>query len=150
MPDSPQPRNPVSVLVADDDRGLLKFIEMAFRNAGYAVSTAIDGATAVTAVKQRRFDLLVLDILMPGATGWEVLEAAIAETPVGGKLPRAILVTGFNQEYVVDFSLLQKEGVGAMLLKPFTPQTLVDEAARVLEGPAKVARASTPASTPAL
>ncbi len=121
-----------SVLIADDDPGLLAALGIAFRKAGYAVESAADGERGLETVGRRRFDLLVLDILMPGATGWEVLARAIERTPAGEPLPRAILMTGFNQEYVVDIRVLREEGVGAMLLKPFPAATLLDEAARLL------------------
>ena len=86
----------------------------------------------------KRYDLLVLDILMPGATGWEVHARALERVPAGSHLPRAILMTGFQQEYVVDFRVLQEEGVGAMLLKPFPASTVLDEAARLLAEPPPV------------
>jgi CheY-like chemotaxis protein len=123
---------PVSVLLADDDPGVLGTLAIAFRRAGYAVETAADGARALALLESRPFDLLVLDILMPGATGWEVLARAVERTAPGAALPRAIVMTGFHQEYVVDMGLLRQEGVGAMLLKPFPATDILDEAERVL------------------
>ncbi len=128
-----------SVLLADDDPDLVKVLAMAFRAAGLQVTTAGDGATALEILAMGGFDVLVLDILMPGATGWEVLARAIEGAPPGSPLPRAILMTGFNQEYVVDMRLLQQEGVAAMLLKPFPASTLIEEIRRVLSVPPQVA-----------
>jgi CheY-like chemotaxis protein len=128
----PPPRALASILVADDDPGLVGVLSIAFKAAGYKVTTAPDGTKGLAAVEQARFDVLVLDVLMPGATGWEVLQSAIDRTPLGKALPRAIMMTGFNQEYVVDMSLLRREGVSAMLLKPFPASLLVDEVRRAL------------------
>ena len=64
-----------------------------------------------------------------------MLARAIETTPAGKPLPRAVLITGFNQEYVLDFQLLQEEGVSAMLLKPFTATVILDEVERVLAMP---------------
>jgi CheY-like chemotaxis protein len=121
-----------TVLIADDDAGLVQALAIAFRAAGFKVTTAEDGTSALDALGKARFDVLVLDILMPGATGWEVLQRAIDRTPLGKALPRAVMMTGFNQEYVVDLAALRREGVSAMLLKPFTPDNLIDEVHRAL------------------
>ena len=128
-----------SILLADDDSSVLQTLSMAFRADGHRVEAASDGARALEALEKGRFEVLVLDILMPGATGWEVLAKAIEATPAGSPLPRAILITGFNQEYVVDMALLRQEGVAAMLLKPFTATALLDEIRRVLSLPPEFA-----------
>lgn len=133
MPENPIPR---SVLVADDDPSVLQILALAFRKAGYEVEAAEDGARALARIEARRHDLLVLDILMPGATGWEVLARAVERTPPGGDLPRAILVTGFHSEYVLDLEVLRQEGVAAMLFKPFSATDILEEADRVLAAPA--------------
>src|SRR5690349_7030099 len=116
-----------SILVADDDPAILGTLTMAFRLAGHRVEGAGDGTKALEAIDAGTYDLLVLDILMPGATGWEVLARAIERTPAGAPLPRAILITGFNQEYVVDIGMLRREGAAGMLLKPFTATEILDE-----------------------
>ena len=131
MPESAAPVN-ASILLADDDPSLIQVLAFAFRAAGHRVVAAGDGTLALEALEKGRYDILVLDILMPGATGWEVLARAIEQTPPGSPLPRAILITGFNQEYVVDMTLLRREGVAAMLLKPFTAACLLEEIQRVL------------------
>ena len=134
MSDAATP-NDCTILLADDDAAVLQVLGFAFKKAGYHVTTAADGTQAMAALEGKRYDLMVLDILMPGATGWEVLAKAIAATPPGKPLPRALLITGFNQEYVLDFRLLQEEGVSGMLLKPFTASAILDEVERVLAMP---------------
>ena len=122
----------VSVLLAEDDPSALQVLAFALRSAGYAVECAPDGARALEALDRSRHDLFVLDILMPGATGWEVLARALQITPPGQPLPRVILMTGFHQEFVLDMELLRREGASSMLLKPFKASVLLDEARRVL------------------
>jgi two-component system chemotaxis response regulator CheY len=121
-----------SVLLADDDPGVLQSLAFALRGAGHRVTAAEDGEKALAALEAGDFDVLVLDILMPGATGWEVLARAVERTPAGSPLPRAVLMTGFHQEYVVDMRVLRQEGVSAMLLKPFPPSEVLDEVRRAL------------------
>lgn len=148
MAESPAPSN-ASVLLADDDPDLVAVLALAFRASGLQVTTAGDGSAALEALESGRFDVLVLDILMPGATGWEVLARALEGTAAGSPLPRAILMTGFNQEYVVDMRLLQQEGVAAMLLKPFPATTLIEEIRRALSLPPQVAQPRAPQAAPA-
>lgn len=138
MTEGPAAAATVGVLIADDDPSVLQVLALAFRNSGYSVDTAENGTAGIAKVDSKRYDLLVLDILMPGATGWEVHARALERTPAGSPLPRAILMTGFQQEYVVDFRVLQQEGVGAMLLKPFPASAILDEAARLLGEPPPV------------
>jgi len=124
-----------SILLADDDPAVLQALSMAFKLAGHAVTPAADGTKAIEALDRGPYDLMVLDILMPGATGWEVLESALSRTPAGAPTPRALLITGFNSEYVVDMSVLRREGVAGMLLKPFPAQDILDEVQRALALP---------------
>ena len=123
---------PPSILLADDDPSVLQLLGLALGRAGHTVTTARDGTEAIAALETQRFNLLVLDIMMPGATGWEVVARAIEGTPEGIPLPKVVLVTGFNGEYVLDFQLLQDEGVSAMLLKPFSAADFIEEVDRVL------------------
>ncbi|WP_163566835.1 response regulator transcription factor [Fodinicola feengrottensis] len=73
------------VLIADDDRAIRDSLERALELAGYQVSTAVDGVTALAAVKHEQIDVLVLDVAMPGVDGLgvcQVLRASGDHTPV--------------------------------------------------------------------
>jgi len=122
----------VRLLLADDEACVRDPLASLLGSAGFQVTSTKDGTEAIAALAAHRFDILVLDILMPGATGWEVLAQAVADTPPGRALPRAILITGFHHEYVVDMEALRSEGAAGMLFKPFPPKTLVEEVQRVL------------------
>ncbi|HXH83686.1 MAG TPA: nitrogen regulation protein NR(I) [Candidatus Tectomicrobia bacterium] len=69
------------ILVADDEPGLRWVLEKGLRQAGYAVSTVEDGAAAVRAVEAEPFDLVFLDVRMPGVDGLEALSRMRAARP---------------------------------------------------------------------
>jgi len=60
------------VLVVDDEQAILDFISYNLRKEGYEVVTATDGDTAVALAEQSPFDLIILDIMLPGIDGYEV------------------------------------------------------------------------------
>ena len=59
------------ILVVDDERTLVKGMKFNLENEGYEVETAYDGATAVELAREGRFDLLILDVMMPEIDGLE-------------------------------------------------------------------------------
>jgi CheY-like chemotaxis protein/anti-sigma regulatory factor (Ser/Thr protein kinase) len=61
------------ILVVDDDRSTRHLIRLQLRGAGYTVDTAKDGAEALASVRRKKFDLVLLDIWMPGMDGLEML-----------------------------------------------------------------------------
>src|SRR5947209_8648946 len=99
-----------SVLIADDEPLARRTLREHLRNLGWAgpIHEAHDGKTAITLANHQRPDLIFLDIVMPGATGLEVL----------GQLdyqPKVIFTTAYDQYAVTAFEL----GALDYLLKPF-------------------------------
>lgn len=79
------------ILVADDEDPLRTVLSQELRGEGYEVDTAADGELALEAIKQRPFDLVLLDIKMPKKDGFEVLKY-IKENH---KDLKVIMLTGF-------------------------------------------------------
>lgn len=67
----PKPR----LLVADDDPELLALLRLRYEKLGYEVSEATDGNMALAKVIEAKPDVIVLDVMMPGRSGWEVARA---------------------------------------------------------------------------
>lgn len=61
-----------TILVIDDDKGLLRLIEMTLQTRGFIVKTAVDGETGMEMFQQHPPDLIILDVMMPGMDGMEV------------------------------------------------------------------------------
>src|SRR6185503_19613375 len=78
-------QNPPTVLVVDDDDDLRGSLCATLEDAGYAVTSANDGEHALRQMEKGTPDLLLLDLMMPNGSGWDVLEAlrsAPKEPPV--------------------------------------------------------------------
>ena len=71
-----------SILVIDDDRNILAIIEMSLRKAGYEVTCVERGDEALQAFRRAQPALVVLDVMLPGMDGWEVLDKLRQESDV--------------------------------------------------------------------
>jgi two-component system LytT family response regulator len=117
-----------SVLIADDEPLARRMLREHLRNLGWvgAIHEAHDGKTAIAVANDQRPDLVFLDIVMPGATGLEVLEQLDYE-------PKVIFTTAHDQYAVTAFEL----GALDYLLKPFGRDRLervVQRAQAALDG----------------
>ena len=79
------------VLVVDDDANIIAFLKRALAYEGYQVETAADGQTALAAARDNPPDLVILDVMMPGLDGVEVLRRLRAGEPEAGSLPILML-----------------------------------------------------------
>jgi DNA-binding response OmpR family regulator len=62
------------ILVIDDEEDILNLVRLILEDAGYQVRTETDGREALKKLEKEKFDLILLDIMMPFLSGWEVLE----------------------------------------------------------------------------
>lgn len=117
-----------TVLVADDDRDIRDLVAFKLQSAGYTVLTAADGDAALAQVLEHRPDLAVLDVMMPGRSGRQVLQEVRSHDEVGAT--RVILLTAKAQEADVEsgFSL----GADDYVVKPFSPRELLSRVQAVL------------------
>ena len=108
------------VLVADDEEDIRALVAFRLERAGYEVITAADGEEALTLATNRLPDLVVLDMMMPKATGLEVTRS-LRELDETKGIP-VILLTARAQE--ADVARGYKAGVDDYVKKPFSPQDL--------------------------
>ncbi len=108
----------MKILIADDDRDLLSLIAFTLTQAGYLVVKASDGQVALRAFETELPDLVVLDINMPGASGFAVCEAIRAKS----RVPIMMLTVRGEEEDLVRALEL---GADDYLTKPFSPRTLL-------------------------
>ena len=66
---------PASILVVDDDPEIVTMLSTRLTKRGYTVTTAADGNRAIEMAKREKPDVVLLDVMMPGKSGWEVAKA---------------------------------------------------------------------------
>ncbi len=107
------------VLIVDDEIDVLELCERILKTKGYQVQTARNGFEAVDLAIQKDFDLLLTDIKMPGMSGLEIAQALKKSDP--GVV--CVAMTGYSTMDMVLDAL--KLGIDEFILKPFTPDELI-------------------------
>lgn len=115
-----------TILIVDDDRQLRRLCRTALEETGYFVREATNGKSALAAIKQTSFQLIVLDLSMPDMDGFEFLKIARAELP---KL-KIVVISGFLGGSMLKVAKLF--GAAATLAKPFSTDSLVSVVDEVL------------------
>ena len=109
------------VLVADDDEDILALVGLRLERAGYEVVTAHNGLQALEIAERQPIDVAVIDVMMPGIDGHEVVRRLRAR-PETASIPILVL-TAAAQEHVAEQS--SEAGANAHMRKPFSPKDLV-------------------------
>jgi DNA-binding response OmpR family regulator len=109
------------ILVADDDAVILRLIEINLSLEGFDVELSERGEDAIARAKERRPDLILLDVMMPGMTGWECARA-LKDDPETAGIPIVFLSARTQEE---DRRRGEELGVAAYVTKPFDPGELV-------------------------
>lgn len=116
------------ILVADDDRQINRLVQSYLERAGYEVRTAFDGEQALHLMRAEQPDMVVLDVMMPGRDGFELVRLARADRHLAA-LPILMLTAR-----VEDVDKLKGLDLGAddYLTKPFNPQEVVARVRAIL------------------
>ena len=113
------------ILVVDDEKTLVKGMKFNLENEGYEVECAYDGAAALELAREGRFDLIILDVMMPKMDGWEVCRTLRRYSQV------PIIMLSAKGE-VFDKVLGLELGADDYMEKPFDSKELVARAKAVL------------------
>ena len=117
-----------TILVADDEEDLRLLVQVTLEDPTYNIVTAIDGHTAMDAVQKHCPDLLILDWMMPGLNGCEVV-ALLRQDPQTAKIPVVMLTAKDGVESHETMTSLHLAGY---LVKPFSPLELIKKVREVL------------------
>jgi DNA-binding response OmpR family regulator len=104
-----------TILVADDDPEIVTMLTLRLAKRGYRVVTASDGQAALDSVRTEKPVLVVLDVMMPSKTGWEVARALRQDPETAGV--KILMLTAIGQQVNEMTSPLY--GADAYLDKPF-------------------------------
>ncbi len=118
--------NPIHILVAEDDANILTGLKDTLESEGYRVTTAIDGQEALALFETDRYDLIILDIMMPGKSGYDVcreIRSQNQDIPV-------IMLTAKGEE--IDKVVGLQLGADDYITKPFGVHELLARISAVL------------------
>jgi CheY-like chemotaxis protein len=117
------------VLVVDDHAPMRTLCRVTLEDAGFEVVEAADGEEALQAVSERRPDAILLDIMMPRVSGWDVAATLLSDRSTD-KIP-IIFITALAtaRDQLRAFEL----GARAYLTKPFDPTVIPSTVTRVLD-----------------
>ncbi len=109
------------ILVVDDEPDTVGLLELTLQTAGFDVQTATNGEQALRKVREESFDLVLLDIMMPDISGYDVLRRIMLETKPP---PPVIFLTAKSRPE--DREMGEGLGAAAFLVKPTTRGDLLD------------------------
>ncbi len=133
-----------SILVVDDEPHIREVVGSYLAREGHEVRYAGDGETALASALEHEPDLIVLDVMLPGRSGFDVLR----ELRAAGRRSAVIMLTA--RDDVIDRVAGLEIGADDYVTKPFEPRELVARVGAVLRRSAATAAAATTATTPAV
>jgi DNA-binding response OmpR family regulator len=118
------------ILAVDDEHDVLLIVRTALQSEGFEVETAAGGAEAVEKARAAPPDLILLDVMMPGMSGFDVLKALKAEDATS-RVP-VIMLTGVSDRRKIQEAL--SSGTDYYIVKPFEFHDLIAKVNMAIEG----------------
>lgn len=118
------------ILIIEDEANIVESLDFILRRAGFEVEVATDGAKALDRVRRERFGAIILDVMLPGMNGFDVLRAIRADRALAA-LP-VIVVTAKGQAN--DRKMAEAIGASAFITKPFSNADIVDQVRALVGG----------------
>lgn len=118
------------ILIADDEPNIVISLEFLMKREGFEVAVAVDGDDALAKVESFRPDLLLLDVMMPKKSGFEVCETLRAMPEHAHLLIVMLTAKGRDTEVAKGLAL----GADAYVTKPFSTKDLVARVRELLQG----------------
>ncbi len=120
-----------SILVVDDNDDIRNLIELTLKSQKYTVFTAHDGDSALEVIKSEKPTLVLLDIMMPGKSGVEVLHEirAFKDKEISSVL--VMMISAKSQ--VADIDSAIESGADDYIVKPFRAQHLIDKVSAIFD-----------------
>ncbi|MDD2804857.1 MAG: response regulator [Elusimicrobiales bacterium] len=116
------------ILIADDDPDLIDLLESFFRGQGFDVTAKVNGKDALQAAESEKFDLVLLDVMMPYIDGYHV--ASEISSRLGSEAPKIIIMTSRDTASEKGIALLS--GANEVVQKPFSLEDIEAKVKAVL------------------
>jgi DNA-binding response OmpR family regulator len=116
------------VLIADDEANIVISLEFLMKREGHRVSVARDGIAALEAIQRERPDLVLLDVMMPGKSGFEVCQAVRSDDALS--TVKILMLSAKGRD--TDIAKGQALGADAYMTKPFSTRELADKVRELL------------------
>lgn len=118
-----------TILLVEDDPFLIDIYAKKLKEAGFKVEVAIDGEEALKKLKEKKPDLLLLDIVLPQIDGWEILQKIKKNKKLEDL--KVVILSNLGQKEEIEKGL--KLGAEKYLIKAhYTPSQVVEEVKKVL------------------
>ncbi len=118
------------ILIADDEQNIVISLEFLMKREGFDVSIAVDGQEAVDRIRADKPDLVLLDVMMPKKSGFEVCQEVKGDPELTGTKILMLTAKGRDTEVAKGLAL----GADAYMTKPFSTKELVDKVREMLAG----------------
>jgi len=115
------------ILYVEDNQDTAEAVQIFLKNAGFDVDLAFDGTAGLSQIKSKKYDLILLDIMLPDMSGWDIFEKIHKTVKAKYAFLSAIPV---SKERIKE---LKKAGVSDYIMKPFTKQELVSKVSNMLK-----------------
>jgi DNA-binding NtrC family response regulator len=119
--------NNKSILIIDDDKFILDVFSRVLKNQGYNVDTAETGQKALEKLKTKKFDLAIIDMILPDTNGTSLIPKMNEIQPEIKK----IVLTGYPS--AADSNKTKKQGVNAYLIKPVKSEKIIETITKSLK-----------------
>ncbi len=120
----------IDVLIAEDEPGILESLDYILRRAGWSISAVTDGEAALEAVTRLKPRVLVLDVMLPKRSGFEVLKQLRAEERT--RTIPVLVLTAKGQQH--DRRVAEDLGASGFVTKPYANDEVVGAVRRLLDG----------------
>lgn len=124
-----------SILVIDDEQNIQNLLHDILTSEGYKVILSDGGEEAINIIKKEKIDLIILDMMMPKATGQELytsMKVKLEQEGLKERVPPAIILTAHPGAENTQFLLMMESGIKKLISKPFHISELLESIKEII------------------
>ena len=125
-----------TITAIDDNKDIRDLLSFILEKEGFSVSTAADGVTGLTIIRETPPDLVLLDVMMPEFSGFDVLNAIRTDKDVNVRSLKVLMITAKSATEDVEAAL--DLGANSYIIKPFRPAKLVEKVRELLSSDVQI------------